>query len=176
VTSPPGQRRPAAPDAPDGPDAVERLWPSPWVWLAVAVLAGFSAVVALPFGPTPGLVTFGVAAAALGAVLLRASPSVGVRDGEFVAGRAHVPVTLLGNLVPLDAEALRRQAGPQLDARAHLLLRGWVRGGLRLELVDPQDPTPYWLVSARHPERLAAAVEAARPGPGGQAAHSRQIG
>jgi len=78
--------------------------------------------------------------------------------------------------VPLDAEALRRQAGPQLDARAHLLLRGWVRGGLRLELVDPQDPTPYWLVSARHPERLAAAVEAARPGPGDQAAHSRQIG
>ena len=57
---------------------------------------------------------------------------------------------------------MRHAAGPGLDARAHLCLRGWVRPGLRLDLVDPQDPTPYWLVSSRRPERLLEAVQEAR--------------
>jgi hypothetical protein len=30
------------------------------------------------------------------------------------------------------------------------------------EVVDPADPTPYWFVASRHPDRLRAAVEAAR--------------
>jgi hypothetical protein len=30
--------------------------------------------------------------------------------------------------------------------------------------VDPLDPTPYWLVSTRRPDDLAAAIEAASTG------------
>jgi hypothetical protein len=29
-------------------------------------------------------------------------------------------------------------------------------------LDDPDDPTPYWVVSTRHPEKLATAIVAAR--------------
>ena len=32
----------------------------------------------------------------------------------------------------------------------------------RVMRYDPADPTPYWVVSARHPERLARALLAAR--------------
>ncbi len=46
----------------------------------------------------------------------------------------------------------------RLDARAWLLLRGWIPGVVRVRLDDPDDPTPYWLVSSRHPRRLAAAL------------------
>jgi hypothetical protein len=162
-------RRPAAwqavgvSDTP-GPDRhpLERLWPAPWVWLSILVVAGFCAVVVLPFGGTAGLLGFAVPLLVMAAVLLRGSPLVGVRDGEFVAGRAHVAVGLVGEVTVLDAPAMRHAAGPGLDARAHLCLRGWVRAGLRLDLVDPQDPTPYWLVSSRRPERLAAAVAECR--------------
>jgi hypothetical protein len=143
-------------------DRVERLWPSVSTWLAVTVMAAFSAVVALPFGGTAGAVTFAGALAVMGGLLLSAAPLVGVRRGEFVARRAHVPVHFIGEVTVLDAERMRLARGPGLDARAFLCLRGWVRTGLRLDLVDPQDPTPYWLVSCRRPQRLRDAVEELR--------------
>jgi hypothetical protein len=146
----------------DPPERVERLWPSLWVWLAVGVLAGFCAVVALPFGPAPGLAALGLAATLAAGLLLSGSPVVGVRDGEFVARRAHVPLRFLGEVTVLDPAQMRQAAGPGLDARAYLCLRGWIRTGLRLDLADPQDPTPYWLVSCRHPHRLAEAVQERR--------------
>jgi hypothetical protein len=33
---------------------------------------------------------------------------------------------------------------------------------IRVWVDDPADPVPYWLVSTRSPQRLAAALEAAR--------------
>jgi hypothetical protein len=56
---------------------------------------------------------------------------------------------------------MRQARGPGLDARAFLCLRGWVQTGARVRIDDPQDPTPYWLLSTRHPDRLAAALAAA---------------
>jgi hypothetical protein len=56
-----------------------------------------------------------------------------------------------------------------------LVLPPFVPTAVRVELHDPADPTPYWLVGTRHPHHLAAAIEAARtatprtgeaPGPG----------
>jgi hypothetical protein len=35
-----------------------------------------------------------------------------------------------------------------------------VRGGVRVDVADPDDPTPYWLVSSRHPDKLAEALRA----------------
>jgi hypothetical protein len=108
-----------------------------------AVLAVVVALVALAGGLTA-------------AVLL--TPTVSVRDGVLRAGRAHIPLTLLGDVTVLDADALRTELGPRLDARAHVCLRGWVRSGVRVELTDPADPTPYWLVSSRRPDELARAI------------------
>ncbi len=34
------------------------------------------------------------------------------------------------------------------------LFRGYVRGVVRVEVTDPADPTPYWLVSARNPQAV----------------------
>ena len=56
----------------------------------------------------------------------------------------------------------RSQRGAQLDARAWPLIRGWVSPVVRVTVTDPQDPTPYWLVSTRHPEKLVEALETAR--------------
>ena len=44
-----------------------------------------------------------------------------------------------------------------LDARAYLCIRGWIPTGIRVAVADPQDPTPYWLVSTRRPEELLTA-------------------
>ena len=84
-------------------------------------------------------------------------------DGTtFRAGRAHIPLELVGPATPLDADGLRRQAGVDADARAYLLLRPYLKRGVRVDIADPADPTPYWLVSSRRPAALVSALEAGR--------------
>jgi hypothetical protein len=118
-------------------------------WLAV--------VVALP--ATAAWAVSGVAAALMVAGLLSyGAPRVRVHDGVFRAGRAAVEGRHLGAAVALDAEATRRVAGVDADARAYLLLRPYLKRAVRVEILDVADPTPYWLVSTRHPDRLVRAL------------------
>jgi hypothetical protein len=83
---------------------------------------------------------------------------ISVADATFRAGRAQIPVHLLGAPVALDAQASRLLAGMDADARAYLLLRPYVKRSVQVPVTDPADPTPYWLVSTRHPDRLAQAL------------------
>jgi hypothetical protein len=83
---------------------------------------------------------------------------VAVRDGVLYAGRAHIPVALIGPVEALDAEQTRRVHGVEADARAFLLTRPYLKRSVKVTIDDPADRTPYWLVSTRHPRRLAAAL------------------
>jgi len=150
----------------DGSDGLtgryaERLYPSPGVVLAAATFAVGCAAATLPLGTPAAVVTFGVVAALAAVMLARGAAPVEVGDGRFVAGRARLPMDVVGEVEPLDAAEMRHARGPGLDARAYLCLRGWVRGGVRVHLRDPADPAPYWLVSSRRPAALAAALSAA---------------
>lgn len=83
---------------------------------------------------------------------------VTVSRGALSAGRATIPLEHLAAPEVLDAETTRRVVGREADARAYLLLRPYVRQSVRVGVTDPADPTPYWVVSTRHPHRLAAAL------------------
>jgi energy-coupling factor transporter transmembrane protein EcfT len=103
----------------------------------------------------------GLALALLAALLLSyGSAHVAVRDGWFLAGRARIEAAHLGAVAALDADETRRVAGPEADARAFLVLRPYLKRAVKVEITDPADPTPYWLVSSRHPEELARAITA----------------
>jgi energy-coupling factor transporter transmembrane protein EcfT len=80
------------------------------------------------------------------------------RGGHLRAGRARIEATYLGTAEPLDAEATRRAAGVEADARAYLVLRPYLKRAVRVGITDPADPAPYWLVATRHPESLARAL------------------
>lgn len=167
----------------------ERLWPSVWVWIAVLLVAASGGLVAVKVAPTWASVLVAAVCVAVAAwALVRSSATVAVLDDQLVAGRATIPVSLLGTIEVLDRPEFTRLRGPDADVRAYLCQRGWIPQGVRAEVVDPHDPTPYWLVSSRQPNRLAAALEGARDEPvtgasgdaaGGDAsgqAHSRQTG
>ena len=154
--------------SPAGPEEVryaEVLW-VPLRWWALettfsaAVLVAFAVAVPLP-------VALGVAAALVALTtawfLSYGRARVVVTDRVLRAGRAQVPVALLADPRPLTPEETWHAAGPGADARAYLLLRPYLRGSVMVQLVDPADPTPYWLVSSRRPTRLAAALAAVVP-------------
>jgi hypothetical protein len=143
----------------------ERLWPSPAGWLAVPAAAAMAGVVLWPLDPVAGAVAAALALAAALAAVVRLATRVRVADGELEAGDAHIPGTLLRAPRALDPAAARHALGPGLDARTHLVLRGWVRTGVLVEVTDPADPTPAWFVSTRHPAELVAALVAAGAAP-----------
>lgn len=99
------------------------------------------------------------------AVLLLANGSRGsirVEGGLLHVPGARIPIAQLDHGVVLDREAFRQQTGPMADPAAFVVSRPWLHRAVRLMVDDPQDPTPYWVVGTRHPERLLAAL-AGRP-------------
>lgn len=142
----------------------ERLTPGVGPALALLLLLPAVALVVLPLGfPAWAPLVAGVAVtAAAEAVLFGSSPVVEVGGGALRAGTARIPVELTGRSEVLRGAEARVARGTGLDARAWTLFRGWVDPVLRVEVVDPQDPAPYWLVSTRRPEELAGALAAER--------------
>lgn len=139
------------------------LWWYPVALAVAAVLAAefriadHSLTVWLPFGILlPGAV---VVVWAMGRNRVR------VAAGELRVGAAHLPLTLVSAVVVLDAPTLRRAVGRHGDPQAFTAIRAWIGPGVQVLIDDPEDPTPYWIVSTRRPRELAAAV-LGRPQPG----------
>jgi len=95
----------------------------------------------------------------LGSVLGRyGSLRVEAAPGRFRAGDAHLEAPHLGAVTSLDPAAWRAALDRAGTDRAFLLTRPWIDRGVRVEVVDPADPTPYWLVSTRRPDTVARVV------------------
>ena len=97
-----------------------------------------------------------VTAAVVGGGLFRyGAVRISTDDVGLHAGRAVLPWPCVGAADVLDARRLREQLGVQADARAHLLIRSYCREAVRVDVGDARDPTPYWVISTRHPQDLA---------------------
>lgn len=146
----------------------ERLRVPWWWWLPGLALAALIAlevnqgVAALPDW-LPFAVLLPVAAIALlslGRTELRVvsdsprSPA----DTELWVGAAHLPASVVSRSAAVPHSAKSAALGRQLDPAAYVVHRAWVGPMVLLVLDDPDDPTPYWLVSSRHPDRVLAAL------------------
>ena len=142
----------------------ERLWPPVWIWVVGWLFSGLLAVsVHAALGPVWGFIALLVPGVLLSWGLISSAARIRVQDGELAAGPAHIPIEHLGVAAPLGAEQSRAVRGPESDPAGFHLIRGWVPAGVLLTVTDPADRTPYWFVATRHPQALAAAIEAARP-------------
>jgi Protein of unknown function (DUF3093) len=138
----------------------ERLWPSPGIWTATVAFGAALGLIPAPINVTVAVVVSIVGIVSFITLLVLTTPILVLTQSHFAAGRARLPVGLLSGVEVLDSEQMRQARGVGLDARAYLCIRPWLPIGARVILNDPEDPTPYWLVSSRRPEALAAAVSA----------------
>ncbi|HVB26523.1 MAG TPA: DUF3093 domain-containing protein [Mycobacteriales bacterium] len=147
-------------------DYDERLRVPLWWWPVAAglvALLGAEVHVGLPLWVK--VTTYTVLGGAVGGFLLAYGHlRIRVAESCFTAGRARIPLWAIGTVRLLAADATRRRLGPQADPTAYLATRPWVPTAVEVQVVDDADPTPYWLVSTRHPQELVAAIEAARGG------------
>jgi hypothetical protein len=145
----------------------ERLWVPWWWWPLGFGLAGLIAfevnmgVAALPDW-LPFVTLFAVATGTLlwlGRAEIRVTDDSAIGGGvELWAGEAHLPVTVIARSAEIARTAKSAALGRQLDPAAFVLHRAWVGPMILVVLDDPDDPTPYWLVSCRHPERVFSAL------------------
>ena len=139
----------------------ERLTAPPWVWAAVLSVALVSAAVL--HGGAPGwrsVVPYAVLLPLAVAGLVHASRGrVRVVDGVLHVPGARIRLDHLGGVRPLSREATRRVRGPLAEPRAFVVTRGWLSQSVQVQVEDPEDDTPYWLVGTRRPEELAAALQ-----------------
>lgn len=172
---------PASPDTPapqrnsDGDIYHERLTVPWWWWLAAAVVTG---VVGYEIQLSAHRASWSfvgyIAVGLLCAWMLWSLGRVPVRvtaDGVLHANRAALPTAVIARGASVPATAKSAALGRQLDPAAFLVHRAWVKTMVLLVLDDPDDPTPYWLVSTRNPAAVLAALglsdaAASRPAPG----------
>ncbi|WP_083962321.1 DUF3093 domain-containing protein [Hoyosella altamirensis] len=146
----------------------EQLW-VPWWWWPLGLVAsslvatqfalGISALPAwLPYvvlAPVPIWVLW-----YLSRTKLRVTHH-GPEGPALHVGDAYLPTSVIARTAVIPPSAKRAAMGRQLDPAAYVQHRNWVRPMVLVVLDDPDDPTPYWLVSTRRPERLIEAIDSA---------------
>jgi hypothetical protein len=142
----------------------ERLWVPWWWWppgLGLAALIALEVNQGVPALPNwlPFAILLPVAATVLlwfGKTEVRVLSGSG--ETELWVGPAHLPVSVVSRSAEVPRSAKSAALGRQLDPAAFVVHRAWVGPMALLVLDDPDDPTPYWLVSCRHPDRVLTAL------------------
>ncbi len=112
-------------------------------WLPYAVLLPVAAIVLLGLGRTEVRVAAGGSAGS---------------ETELWVGGAHLPAGVIARSAEVPPTAKSAALGRQLDPAAFVVHRAWVGPMILLVLDDPEDPTPYWLISTRRPDKVLAAL------------------
>jgi hypothetical protein len=78
-------------------------------------------------------------------------------DGDVLRiDKANIDLKYIGNVTVLDKNAMRLLRTRDADPAAYLAIKFWEPRGLRIDLNDSRDKTPYWLVTSKRGEEIAA--------------------
>ncbi len=83
---------------------------------------------------------------------------ISISDSELRIDKAHIERKYLGKVTVLDSEAMRLLRTRDADPAAYLAIKFWAAKGVKVEITDPRDPTPYWLITSKRGEDLAASL------------------
>ena len=141
----------------------ERLWPSPGQWVfAFIMTTSLGIAYGRAYGSNLGLIVGVVATIVVAIGLIVNTPLIQIDELNFRVGRARLPLQFVGKIQKLDEAQSRRARSTDADTNAHFQLRGGIMNTVIVEVTDPHDPHPYWQVSSRHPDKLIAALNAAK--------------
>lgn len=81
-----------------------------------------------------------------------------VDEAGLWAGGAFIEPQWLGQVRALSVSETKRILGVDAEVGAWQVVRPYRSRAVQVEVTDPADPHPYWIVSTRSPEQLAAAI------------------
>ena len=131
------------------------------IWLlALIYLFLLSLVLSIwaALGNTSAQVAFIAVSALLIFIALKTAMIIEVDGQELRVGRAHIALEYLGTAQSLDSQAVRMLRTRDADPAAFLGIRFWSSTGVRVEILDSRDATPYWLITSNNCDKLVKAL------------------
>lgn len=127
-------------------------------WLIAFIYFLFlSLVVAVwaAIGNQPAFLTWVVLTVLIVLIALKATLVIEVDESEMRAGPAHIELKYLGKATVLDSKEMGRLRTRDADPASFLIFRFWRSTGVKVEINDTRDKTPYWLITSKRNNELA---------------------
>jgi hypothetical protein len=81
-----------------------------------------------------------------------------VKDGKLFVAGAKIEKEFIGQVTALDPAGMKLLRGRDANVIAFTEVRFWIKGGVKVEVKDANDPVPYWLISSKQTEKLVSAI------------------
>ena len=127
-------------------------------WLIAFIYFLFlSLVVAVwaAIGNQPAFLTWVVLTVLIVLIALKTTLVIEVDENEMRAGPAHIELKYLGKATVLDSKEMGRLRTRDADPASFLIFRFWRSTGVKVEINDTRDKTPYWLITSKRNNELA---------------------
>lgn len=147
------------PEKPESPLYKERVLPNFGTFAAVFALLPSIAIISEPFDIRIGLAVGVVVVITIWTLLILRAPTIELSQLELRVGRVGIFRNLIGEAEVISKDRIFLERGPNLDPGAHKVFQGSVKTAIKIAIFDPEDPTPYWLISTRKPDKLAELLE-----------------
>ena len=133
------------------------LRPPIWV-LAFIYFMFLSLVIAIwaALDTNATMVAFVISTLAIPFIARSLTSRISINERELRIDKAHIDLKYLGKITVLDSDAMRLLRTRDADPAAFLAIKFWASKGIKIEISDPRDSTPYWLVTSKRGEKLAA--------------------
>jgi hypothetical protein len=130
---------------------------TPFWLLAFIYFLFLSLVVAVwaAIGNQPALLTWVASTLILVLIVQKSALTIEVDDKELRAGPAHIDLKYIGQVTALESMEMGRLRTRDADPASYLIFRFWRSTGVKVELNDPRDQTPYWLITSKRNTELA---------------------
>ena len=138
----------------------ERVRPNLGTFFAVATLLPAVTLVSEPFDYRIGIAVGLILVISIWAALFFLAPVIQVGSSHLTVARAKIPRNLLGNIEEIAKDQIFSERGPKLEPAAYKVFQGTVKTAIKITVNDPNDPTPYWIISTRKPAQLAEVLRA----------------
>ena len=125
-----------------------------WVFIIGMSISIYLAIWA-PLGVMPALLMTLLFFAGFLAVLNKMQTRVFISKDYLYANNAKIEIKYIKRATPLNKSAYRELNGVSADPAAFLATNFWTNTGVKIELNDKNDPTPYWLISSKRAKEIA---------------------
>jgi hypothetical protein len=133
----------------------ERVRPNLGTFASIFVLLPAVTLVSEPFDFRIGLALGSFMVIGIWLALYFLAPVIEVGPENIKAGSAVIARKLLGHTLEIQKDEIFHERGPGLDPASYKMFQGTVRTAVKIAVEDPNDPTPYWILSTRRPAELA---------------------
>jgi hypothetical protein len=126
------------------------------IWFLYALMcASIYLAIWAPLGVIPALVAAVLSGGGLIIISQKMQTTIYIKNNFLYANRAKIDLKFVKKATALAKDEFKDLNGAGADPAAFLATNFWTNTGVKVELKDKNDPTPYWLISTKRAEELA---------------------